>query len=179
VSMWCLISSESASFGVLLLVFVFFNARPPPGPSSRTSLDLLRTGMFSLCLFSSSWTLWRSEAAEAAGRRRGMIGWLVATVVLGAVFLIGQGFEYHKLYASGMGVTVNLFSSSFYLVTGFHGFHVAMGLLALLIVLGRAVAGDFLGKMRSPLSAVGLYWHFVDVVWVFVLATIYILPRFA
>jgi heme/copper-type cytochrome/quinol oxidase subunit 3 len=174
--MGCLIASESAFFGVLLLVFAFFNAHPQAGPSSRTSLDLARTGLFSLCLFASSGTLWRSEAA---GRRRGMLAWLGATVVLGAVFLVGQAWEYHALSASGVGVSVNLFASSFYLVTGFHGLHVALGLVALLVVLGLAAAGDFAGGRRSPLAAVGLYWHFVDVVWVFVLATVYLVPRLA
>jgi cytochrome c oxidase subunit 1/cytochrome c oxidase subunit I+III len=179
VSMWCLIASESAFFGVLLLVFVFFNARPPAGPSARSSLDLARTGIFSACLFLSSWTLWRSERAEAKGRHLAMKAWLGATVALGFIFLGGQAWEYRGLYASGVGVSANLFASSFYLVTGFHGFHVAMGLLALLVLLARALAGDFVGAKRSPLAAVGLYWHFVDVVWVFVLATVYILPRFA
>jgi cytochrome c oxidase subunit 1/cytochrome c oxidase subunit I+III len=178
VSMWCLIASESAFFGVLLLVFVFFNARPPAGPSARSSLDLARTGIFSVCLFLSSWTLWRSERAEAKGRHRAMKTWLGATVALGCIFLAGQAWEYLKLYGSGVNVSANLFASSFYLVTGFHGFHVAMGLLALVVLLARALAGDFHGAKRSPLAAVGLYWHFVDVVWVFVLATIYILPRF-
>jgi cytochrome c oxidase subunit 1/cytochrome c oxidase subunit I+III len=179
VSMWCLIASESAFFGVLLLVFVFFNARPPPGPSARSSLDLARTGIFSVCLFLSSWTLWRSERAEAKGRHLAMKTWLGATVALGFIFLGGQAWEYRGLYGSGVGVSANLFASSFYLVTGFHGFHVAMGLLALLVLLGRALAGDFHGAKRSPLAAVGLYWHVVDVVWVFVLATVYVLPRFA
>jgi cytochrome c oxidase subunit 1/cytochrome c oxidase subunit I+III len=179
VAMWCLIASETAFFGVLLLVFAFFNVHPQPGPNSRTSLDLLRTGFFSVCLFASSGTLWRSEAAEAAGRRKGMVGWLAVTVALGTAFVIGQGSEYKGLYASGMGVNVNLFASTFYLLTGFHGFHVCAGLVALLVVLGMAAAGDFEGGKRSPLAAVGLYWHFVDVVWVFVLTTVYILPRFA
>jgi len=178
VSMWCLIASESAFFGVLLLVFVFFNARPPAGPSARSSLDLVRTGIFSVCLFLSSWTLWRSERAEAKGRHSAMKIWLGATVALGFIFLVGQAWEYRELYGSGVNMSANLFASSFYLVTGFHGFHVAMGLLALLVLLVRALAGDFHGAKRSPLAAVGLYWHFVDVVWVFVLATVYVLPRF-
>jgi heme/copper-type cytochrome/quinol oxidase subunit 3 len=108
-----------------------------------------------------------------------MIGWLATTIALGVAFVIGQGWEYHGLYASGVGVNVNLFASTFYLLTGFHGFHVCMGLVALVVMLGMAAAGDFEGKRRSPLAAVGLYWHFVDAVWVFVLTTVYILPRLA
>jgi cytochrome c oxidase subunit 1/cytochrome c oxidase subunit I+III len=178
VAMGCLIASETGFFGVLLLVFAFFNAHPQAGPNARTNLNLLRTGIFSVCLFASSWTLWRAEVAEAAARQQGMIGWLAATIALGTAFVVGQGSEYFGLYAHGVGVNVNLFASSFYLLTGFHGFHVCMGLLALLVVLGMVVAGDFKGKVRSPLAAVGLYWHFVDVVWLFVLTTVYLLPRF-
>jgi cytochrome c oxidase subunit 1/cytochrome c oxidase subunit I+III len=177
VSIWCLVASEAGFFGVLLLVFIYFYAHPQAGPSSRSSLNLGRTAIFSACLFASSWTLWRSEVAEAAQRRRGMIGWLAATIALGTVFIVGQGAEYFGLYHQGVAVNANLFASSFYILTGFHGFHVFMGLLALLVMLGMAVAGDFHGKGKSPLAAVGLYWHFVDAVWVFVFATVYILPR--
>jgi cytochrome c oxidase subunit 1/cytochrome c oxidase subunit I+III len=174
---WALIASEAAFFGALLVVFAYFNLKPPPGPNATNSLDLPKTAIFSVCLFASSFTLWRAEVAERAQKRGGVIGWLVLTVVLGGVFLVGQASEYWGLYHHGVGVSANLFASSFYLLTGFHGFHVTAGLVALLIVLGLVIAGDFKHR-RSPLVAVGLYWHFVDVVWVFVLATVYIVPRF-
>jgi len=179
VAIWTLIASEAGFFGVLLLVFAFFNVHPPAGPNARNSLDLMRTGIFSACLFASSATLWLAEHAEAAGRRRGLIGWLTATAVLGAIFLLGQGSEYWGLYHRGVAVNVNLFASSFYLLTGFHGFHVCLGLIALGAVLARILAGDF-GRSggRSPLATVGLYWHFVDVVWLFVLSVVYLAPRF-
>ena len=119
----------------------------------------------------------RAEAAERNRSRGGMIGWLVVTILLGAIFMVGQGTEYFGLYRSGVTISTNLFASSFYLLTGFHGFHVTLGLIALLVMLGLTIAGDF-RQRHSPLVAVGMYWHFVDVVWVFVLATVYILPRF-
>ncbi|MBW8781664.1 MAG: cytochrome c oxidase subunit I [Verrucomicrobia bacterium] len=175
-SLWILIASEAAFFGALLLVFVYFNIRPQPGPSSKTSLHLVPTLIFSVCLFASSFTLWRAEVAERCGRHRGVARWLGLTVLLGAIFIVGQGFEYWGLYRSGVTVGTNVFAASFFLLTGFHGFHVTAGLIALGIVLGLGLAGDYRNR-PSPLVAVGLYWHFVDIVWVFVLSIAYLLPR--
>jgi heme/copper-type cytochrome/quinol oxidase subunit 3 len=175
-SMISFIVSEAGFFGVLILAFLFYNAAPQPGPGPR-DLSLLKTSIFSLCLFASSFTIWRSEAAQHRSEHRSVIGWLAATILLGGAFIIGQGLEYRQLLASGMRVSSNLFATTFFTLTGFHGLHVCVGLVALLIVLGLSLAGDF-EKGRSPaLKVVGLYWHFVDVVWVFVLSVVYILPH--
>ncbi|HWL16951.1 MAG TPA: cytochrome c oxidase subunit I [Opitutus sp.] len=176
-SVWTLIASEAAFFGTLLFAFIYLNLSPHSGREAAFSLDLKMTGIFSLFLFSSSFTLWRAEAAEARGHRAGTLGWLGLTIGLGVVFLAGQAMEYVLLYREGAVLQSKLFWSSFYLVTGFHGFHVFAGLIALLIVFGLIAGGRFAGR-RSPLVAIGLYWHFVDIVWVFVLATVYFLPRF-
>ncbi len=176
--MWSLIATEVGFFGTLILVFVYFNWSPSPvGPSSKHTLDLGRTLIFSGCLFASSFTLWRAEVAERMKSHGGMIAWLVLTLLLGGIFIVGQGFEYWGLYHRGITVSTNLFASSFFLLTGFHGFHVCAGLVALAVMLGLTMAGDY-RQRTSPLVAVGLYWHFVDVVWVFVLLAAYILPRF-
>ena len=106
-----------------------------------------------------------------------MKAWLAMTILLGGIFIIGQGLEYWHLFSSGVSVSSNLFATTFFTLTGFHGLHVCVGLLALLIVLGLALAGDFKQGRSSALVAVGLYWHFVDVVWVLVLTVVYILPR--
>lgn len=169
------IASESAFFGVLILAYLFYNATPHPGPNGR-ELNLFKTGLFSLCLFASSFTLWRSEVALHHNRHGGVIRWLVLTILLGGVFIIGQGLEYWGLFKSGMTVGTNLFATTFFTLTGFHGLHVSLGLIALLIVLGFALAGDFKSRRSTLLQAVGYYWHFVDVVWVFVLTVVYILP---
>jgi cytochrome c oxidase subunit 1/cytochrome c oxidase subunit I+III len=169
--------SETGFFGTLILAFLYYSVRPQPGPTPK-ELDLIKTAIFSVCLFSSSFTIWRSEAALHRGSNRGMIGWLALTIALGAVFISGQGLEYRNLIAHGMLINTNLFATTFFTLTGFHGIHVIVGLLALLIVLGLALAGDFKTKPPAALMMVGIYWHFVDIVWVFVLTIIYILPRF-
>jgi heme/copper-type cytochrome/quinol oxidase subunit 3 len=110
-------------------------------------------------------------------RHRGsMLGWLALTIALGGVFLIGQGIEYWKLFKTGVDVSTNLFSTTFFTLTGFHGLHVLLGLVALLIFLWLAWRGDFSSGRESAFESAGYYWHFVDIVWVFVLLTVYILP---
>jgi cytochrome c oxidase subunit I len=168
--------SEVGFFGVLILAYLFFYAHPHPGPGPR-ELDVPRTLVFSVCLFASSFTFWRSEVALHKQRRGSMLGWLALTIALGAVFLGGQVSEYWKLFQSGVDLSTNMFSTSFFTLTGFHGVHVLIGLITLLIFLWLGWEGDSVSaKFGAAFKCVGYYWHFVDVVWVFVLFTIYILP---
>jgi heme/copper-type cytochrome/quinol oxidase subunit 3 len=106
-----------------------------------------------------------------------MLRWLAATILLGGVFIIGQGLEYWGLYQSGVTMSSNLFATSFFTLTGFHGLHVTLGLIALLLVLGLGCGGYFKKGKSTLLESVGYYWHFVDVVWVLVLSVVYILPH--
>src|SRR6266478_322441 len=169
------ILSEAGFFGTLLLAYLYFYARPEAGPGPK-ELDVPRTLVFSVCLFASSFTFWRSEVALTKQRRGSMLGWLALTILLGGIFLVGQGTEYWKLFQTGVDLSTNLFSTTFFTLTGFHGLHVLLGLIALLIFLWAAWEGDFASGRGSAFKAAGYYWHFVDVVWVFVLLTVYILP---
>jgi heme/copper-type cytochrome/quinol oxidase subunit 3 len=100
--------------------------------------------------------------------------WLLVTVVLGAVFLIGQGWEYLRLIGENVTISRNLFGSTFFTLTGFHGLHVFSGLVALAILCGLAAAGWFAGPHSIALETVGWYWHFVDVVWIVIFSIIYL-----
>ncbi|HEX4086652.1 MAG TPA: cytochrome c oxidase subunit I [Chthoniobacteraceae bacterium] len=177
-AMIAFVLSETGFFGTLLLTFLFYNVRPPAGLNAK-DLDLIKTGFFSLCLFSSSFTIWRSEVALHKRKVGGCIGWLAATLILGIVFIGGQGLEYAGLFAHGARIDTNLFTTTFFTLTGFHGIHVIVGLLVMIIVLGLMLAGDFSADRPPPaLAMLGIYWHFVDIVWVLVLTVAYILPRF-
>ena len=169
------ILSETGFFLALILAYLFFYAHPQPGPTPR-ELDVPRTLIFSVCLFASSFTFWRSEIAMSKRQRGSMLGWLALTVALGGIFLVGQGTEYWKLFKTGVDVSTNLFSTTFFTLTGFHGLHVLLGLVALLIFLWLAWRSDFSSGRESAFESAGYYWHFVDIVWVFVLLTVYILP---
>jgi cytochrome c oxidase subunit I len=168
--------SEIGFFGTLILAYLFFYAHPQAGPGPK-GLDVPRTLVFSVCLFASSFTFWRSEIALHKQRRGSMLGWLALTIALGAIFLGGQANEYWKLFQSGVDLSTNMFSTTFFTLTGFHGVHVLIGLITLLIFLWLAWEGDSVSaKFNAAFKCVGYYWHFVDVVWVFVLFTVYILP---
>jgi cytochrome c oxidase subunit I len=168
--------SEVGFFGTLILAYLYFYAHPQSGPGPK-ELDVPRTLVFSVCLFASSFTFWRSEVAMHKQRRGSMLGWLALTIALGAVFLGGQANEYWKLFNTGVDLSTNMFSTTFFTLTGFHGLHVLIGLITLLIFLWMAWEGDSVfAKFDDAFKCVGYYWHFVDVVWVFVLLTVYLLP---
>ncbi len=172
VAMWGFIASEAFFFAILIITYVFFNLDKR---AAASHLDLKMTGIFTACLFASSFTLVLSERALAAGKNAAMRTWLALTIVLGGVFIGGQANEYRSLIGSGMGASTSLFATTFFTLTGFHGIHVTLGLIALGVLLGLAVAGDFAKKKHSSaFKALGMYWHFVDVVWVVVFSVVYI-----
>jgi cytochrome c oxidase subunit I len=178
VLMWSFIASEAGFFLILVLAYVFFNASPAPGgPTAASTLDLQKTSAFTACLFASSFTLWRSEKALDAGKHAASSGWLFVTIGLGAVFLAGQAREYWGLYSSGVTITRNLFATTFFTLTGFHGLHVTVGLVALAVALGLGLLGDFRRRPSRLLRTVGLYWHFVDAVWLVVFTVVYVRAR--
>ena len=169
------IISEAGFFGVLILAYLFYNATAASGPGSR-ELNLLKTSIFSVCLFASSFTIWRSEVGQHANKPGKMKLWLALTILLGGIFVVGQGMEYWDLYRTGVTVGLDLFATTFFTLTGFHGLHVCVGLIALLIVLGVTFGRAFKDRRLPALGAVGLYWHFVDVVWLFVFSIVYLWP---
>jgi cytochrome c oxidase subunit 1/cytochrome c oxidase subunit I+III len=175
VMMWTFIASEAGFFLILIFSYVFYNAYlAPGGPTAKTALDLKKTAVFTVFLLSSSATLWLAEKAEEKREHGRSQAWLAATIALGAVFLVGQAREYYGLWTTGVTLTSNLFATTFFTLTGFHGLHVTVGLIALGIALGLAMAGDFKRKRSTMLRTVGLYWHFVDVVWIVVFTVVYI-----
>ena len=105
-----------------------------------------------------------------------MKAWLAGTILLGSIFIVGQGLEYWTLFQRGVTVGLDLFATTFFTLTGFHGLHVCVGLIALMIVLGVAFARAFRKGQLPALGPVGLYWHFVDVVWVLVFSIVYLWP---
>jgi cytochrome c oxidase subunit I+III len=178
VAVWGFIASEAAFFLILVVTYVFFNyAAEAPGPTASTALDVQKTALFTACLLASSGTLWLSERSLERKEHGTSMRWLALTIALGVTFLVGQCGEYLGLYRHGITVATNLFATTFFTLTGFHGLHVTVGLIALAIVLGLALAGDFRRRHSTLLRAVGLYWHFVDVVWLVVFSVVYLRPR--
>jgi cytochrome c oxidase subunit 1/cytochrome c oxidase subunit I+III len=174
VGMAVFLISEGVFFLLLMLAYLYFNGYPMNGPTPASTLNPQRTGIYTLCLLASSFTIWLA-GKKLEAKNHGAFRWLLGlTVLLGTVFVIGQIREYLRIFDAGVLVNSNLFATTFFTLTGFHGLHVCVGLIALLILLGLALAGDFkLGRIAAVRS-IGLYWHFVDAVWVAVFSVIYL-----
>jgi cytochrome c oxidase subunit 1/cytochrome c oxidase subunit I+III len=167
------IASEAAFFALLIVAYLFFTATSRGGPSAET-LEIGRTGVATALLLSSSFTLWRAEKSHAAARPGRSLVWLGVTIALGAAFLAGQASEYERLFRSGIRINTNLFATTFFTLTGFHGLHVVAGLLGLSLVFAFAMRGPLCRRTGEGLRALGYYWHFVDVVWIAVFSIVYV-----
>ncbi|MBN9387342.1 MAG: heme-copper oxidase subunit III [Chloroflexi bacterium] len=171
------LATEAIFFGLLILSYVYFRVTDNSAPNADIlKPNFIRTLIFSLCLFASSGTIVLAEQALKKGNRRGLVLWLVVTVVLGLAFLSGQGWEYAELIGENITPARNTFGTAFFTMTGFHGFHVFGGLVMLSILAGLAAAGDFKGPHSAAVTCVSWYWHFVDIVWVFIFSMVYVLP---
>ncbi|HEV2207261.1 MAG TPA: cytochrome c oxidase subunit I [Verrucomicrobiae bacterium] len=168
------ILSEGFFFVMLIAAFIYFGMSLHFGPIAAASLARFKAAVYSVFLFSSSFTVWRAEISLRKNRHTAFRAWWGATILLGLVFLAGQAREYLHLFREGVTPNSSLFATTFFTLTGFHGLHVSIGIIALLIVLGLAFAGDFRSGRTEAVRTIGLYWHFVDVVWVFVFTAIYL-----
>ncbi|MDB6066378.1 MAG: ctaD [Pedosphaera sp.] len=176
--MWSFILSEATLFIMLISAFIYYGVYRRGGPNPAGSLNRSTTELFTVFLLASSFTFWRAEKNLHRGNPKGFSAWLSLTILLGLVFIVGQGHEYLDLWRHGVSINTSLFASSFFTLTGLHGLHVCVGLIGLLILLWLGLAGDFKTGRIEAVRTLGLYWHFVDVVWIFVFTTIYLIgPR--
>jgi len=170
------ITSELMFFGALFGAYFTIRAQAGEWPPVGTPhIDALRTAIFTVFLVASSFTQHLGVVAIRRGERDGLVRWTFITIALGVVFLIGQGIEYAELFDEGFTIGTNVFGTLFFTMTGFHGLHVAGGLLMLAIVGAKGRMGHFTAERHGPAEAVGYYWHFVDVVWLFLFLVLYIL----
>jgi len=176
VGMTCLIIAESAIFIIFVVAYLFYLGKDLSGPTPRQVLEL--PILNSICLLSSSATIsFALKALRNADTKRFSFWWL-ATIALGAYFLLGTGREWHHLiYDRGLTIQTNLFGTTFYSLVGLHASHVVVGLLALSIVMAFATAGWVKTEHAGRAHVLALYWHFVDVVWIVVFTVVYIIGR--
>lgn len=169
------LSGEVVFFGLLILAYAYYRGQwAATGGPTDTVLDIPLTAVFTVLLLSSSVTIWFAERSLRAGSPRLTAFWLLVTVALGAAFLIGQGYEWTTLFEEGINIRSGLFGTTFFTLTGFHGLHVLLGLVALTILFGLTLAGWFPGPHSSALETTAYYWHFVDLVWITVFSVVYI-----
>jgi cytochrome c oxidase subunit III len=172
------LTSEIMFFSGLFAAYFTVRAGAPIWPplDFRDKLHILPyVGPATVLLIISSFTCQLGVWAIRRDDRRGMVRSISLTVLLGAVFLVLQGIDYSLLYADGVRLDSGAFGTTYYTLTGFHGAHVLGGVIMLSVVLYRGMAGQFSARHHDMVEATSLYWHFVDVVWILLFSTLYIL----
>jgi cytochrome c oxidase subunit III len=170
------IASEVMFFGGLFgAYFTIRSAATHWPPEGTPHLETWYAAILTITLVSSSVTMQFGVWAIRKNDQRRLLLWLVVTLVLGLAFLAGQANEYRTLISEGMSLSSGVFGSTFYTLTGFHGAHVAGGAAFILIVLLRARSGQFTARYHDTVEMASYYWHFVDVVWLGLFSTIYLL----
>jgi cytochrome c oxidase subunit 3 len=176
IGMLALIAGECAIFTIFLVAYVFYLGKSLTGPKPADVLELPLAG--TICLLSSSLTIWRAEQAIQNDRVSGFTAWLGGTIVLAIAFLIGTAAEWRKLiYRDGLTISTNLFGTTFYSLVGLHATHVIIGLVLLTSVFLFSLFGRIDSRQSRRFSALALYWHFVDGVWIVVFSVVYLIGR--
>ena len=168
------ILSEIMLFGALFAAYFVIRGAsgewPPANGPERPELVL--PGLNTMLLILSSGTMQLGVRAARRGDRSRILRWLGLTLLLGGIFIVVQGYEFAT---NGFGLGSGIFGSTFYILTGFHGAHVLVGLAIIGIVANRARLGLVSAEHHTAVEASSYYWHFVDVVWLFLFSTVYVL----
>lgn len=176
-AMWVFLGSECLLFGGLISTFLLYkHNNQAGGPTPHERYDLELTSISSFVLLMSSLTMVLAVSAIQRGEHERLRLWLGTTAILGAVFISGQVYEFQVFVKEGMGFTTNAASSAFFALTGFHGVHVTLGIVMLLSALVLSLTGRIPQARAEAVEIVGLYWHFVDVVWVLIFTVVYLIP---
>jgi cytochrome c oxidase subunit 3/cytochrome o ubiquinol oxidase subunit 3 len=191
-AMWLFLGSECLLFGGLITTYLLYKTPlcgqgpgpfdmvcPAPGGGTEVVkgvFDIPFTSVTSFCLLASSLTMVLAVSAIERADHKSLRIWLAATAALGCVFISGQVYEFTAFLREGLGYTTSRFSSAFYTLTGFHGVHVTIGIIMLVSMLLWSFRGKLPEHRSETVEIAGLYWHFVDVVWIVIFAVVYLIP---
>ena len=175
-AMWLFLGSECLLFGALISTYVLYRGRSIEGPFPSDVFDIPYTSVSAFVLLASSLTMVLALASAQQGDKGRTRLWLLATALLGMVFVGGQVYEFTVFAHEGLYLTKNLFSTTFFVLTGFHGVHVTVGILMLLSLAGMSFLERLPDDPSFPIEMVGLYWHFVDIVWIVIFTVVYLIP---
>jgi len=174
IGVWLFIASEVIFFAGLISAYLLYvQGGRVEKPVHAMSVPLV--GLNTFILIVSSLMMVLAFASVQRGSQRGLRLFLFLTVVFGLLFLGGQAYEFATLFREGITPTTSLFGTAFFTLTGFHGAHVAVGVLWILAVLIKSLSGRYSPANPIPIEVVGLYWHFVDIVWIMLFTIIYLL----
>ena len=174
-AMWTFLGSECLLFGGLISTFILYKFRAAGGATPHDLYDIAFTSISSFVLLMSSLTMVLAVSSIQRKDLRAMRGWLCTTAFLGLVFISGQVYEFTEFVNKGYGFTHSPAWSAFYTLTGFHGVHVTVGIIMLLSVVVLSLRGHIPPEKAEAVEIVGLYWHFVDVVWVVIFSVVYLI----
>jgi cytochrome c oxidase subunit 3/cytochrome o ubiquinol oxidase subunit 3 len=185
--MWLFLASECLFFGGLIGTYLLYRDRSigPPFAVDTTYLGVHYQGLYDIpftsistfVLLMSSLSMVLALASIQRNDRRGTLVWLMCTSLLGMTFLAGQAFEFTEFVHQGLTVHRNLFGTSFFVLTGFHGAHVSVGVLILLSLWVMALRGRLTSENALNVELAGLYWHFVDIVWIVIFTLVYLIQK--
>ncbi|HEX5367611.1 MAG TPA: heme-copper oxidase subunit III [Acidimicrobiales bacterium] len=176
-AMWVFLGSDCLLFGGLISTYLLLRHRSTHGPSpSHEFFDIPFTSVSSFVLLFSSLTMALAVAAIHRGDVRRCRTFLTTTAVLGSLFIAGQVYEFTAFVKEGLGYTTNIFGSAFYTLTGFHGVHVSVGIVFLLSLVVMSLRGTLDAERAETVEIFGLYWHFVDIVWILIFTIVYLIP---
>ena len=174
-AIWLFLATEVMFFTGLIGTYIVLRMGTAEWPDPAKLLAVHLTAVNTFILIVSSYTMVRSLQAIQKGDQRGLTRWLGATILIGSVFLGVQVYEYIIQFEAGKTPNADLFWSTFYAMTGFHGLHVFVGIVWLACIWIAAVRGKYTAKRHLPVELVGLYWHFVDLVWVLLFTIVYLM----
>jgi cytochrome c oxidase subunit III len=175
-AMFLFIASEAAIFAAFFAAIIYarYHAKTWP-PAGMPHFGILLPAVNTAILLSSSLTCHLAHVAMERKSREGVVSALMLTIFLGAIFLCGQAYEYGVLNGEAFTIKSGIFGSTFFMLTGFHGLHVLMGIIFLNVVYGAVMRGRVTHDQQFPLRAASWYWHFVDAIWVCVFTLVYVL----
>jgi len=175
---WLLLAAETVIFGSLFATFIGLRDQTSSGPTASELFELPMVALMTFILLTSSMTSVLAIQAMHRQDRKGIQLWLGVTVVLGAAFLGLEVYEfYHYLHGEGFQLSTSAFASSFYTLVGCHGAHVAFGVIWISILIGQ-LSKKGLNLVTAPkIYVASLYWHFIDVVWVFIFTVVYLMGK--
>jgi heme/copper-type cytochrome/quinol oxidase subunit 3 len=173
-AIWLFLATEVMFFSGLIGAYIVLRsaAKSWPNPQERLAVDI--TAFNTFVLITSSWLMVKALFAAKRGDRGGILRWLAATIAGGSLFVGIQVYEYIQLVKEGAIPKVDIFWSTFYVMTGFHGTHVVIGVIWLICVWFGALRGRYTVKNHLGVELAGLYWHFVDLVWVLLFTIVYL-----
>jgi heme/copper-type cytochrome/quinol oxidase subunit 3 len=174
-AMWIFLGSEFLFFGAFIATYLLYYPRTNGGPGVEL-FDIPFTSVSSFVLLMSSLTMVLAHHAHVQGDMRRMRLWTLATALQGAVFIGGQAFEFTTFVKEGLGLTTSPMSSAFFVLTGFHGAHVTIGIILLLSLYVLTLTGKITPGQHLKTEMIGLYWHFVDIIWVIIFTVVYLIP---